>query len=207
MNSESYDEETNKELLSDITSLCSLSDTIMQERLNALEKDGQTLDKICCYRNMNGGRCKEVNCPYSHSLEDQALYYKLKLNKVEQDIAAKGQKLHAVETSLDSNNHEATWREPPGSLGKNRKKGFSLADDELHASQLRSLVSVLTKDPIHAKAALHALDTLQSKSNIEVRQIAAFMQVCGRVQLSTGGNPRVCPTKIYIYIYLQLIGG
>ena len=66
LNSESYDEETNKELLSDITSLCSLSDTIMQERLNALEKDGQTLDKICCYRNMNGGRCKEVNCPYSH---------------------------------------------------------------------------------------------------------------------------------------------
>ena len=108
LHSESYDEETNKELLSDITSLCSLSDTIMQERLNALEKEGQTLDKICCYRNMNGGRCKEVNCPYSHSLEDQALYYKLKLNKVEQDIAAKGQKLHAVETSLDSDNHEAT---------------------------------------------------------------------------------------------------
>ena len=108
LSSESFDEETNKELLSDITSLCSLSDTIMQERLNALEKDGKTLDKICCYRNMNGGRCKEVNCPYSHSLEDQALYYKLKLNKVEQDIAAKGQKLHAVESSLDSDNHEAT---------------------------------------------------------------------------------------------------
>ena len=56
------------------------------QRLTAIADSDIDIDNLVCYRAINGVRCVEKNCKFSHDLEDIALYHRVKGRETEAKI-------------------------------------------------------------------------------------------------------------------------
>ena len=86
LNLESFGEDDRTDLLSELSRATTEREDADSQRLAALASNDLDIDNLVCYRAINGARCVEKNCKFSHELEDIALYHRVKGRETEAKI-------------------------------------------------------------------------------------------------------------------------
>jgi len=86
LNLESFGEDDRTDLLSELSRATTEREDADAQRLTAIADSDIDIDNLVCYRAINGARCVEKNCKFSHDLEDIALYHRVKGRETEAKI-------------------------------------------------------------------------------------------------------------------------
>ena len=100
LNMEQLDNEDLTDLLSELSIKTNELDLSDDAQLASLAEENMDIDNLVCFRSINGSKCVEKNCKFSHKLEDIALYHRVKGKQVEAKLREAKQNVFNLESKL-----------------------------------------------------------------------------------------------------------
>ena len=100
LNMEQLDNEDLTDLLSELSIKTNELDLSDDAQLASLAEENMDIDNLVCFRSINGSKCIEKNCKFSHKLEDIALYHRVKGKQVEAKLREAKQNVFNLESKL-----------------------------------------------------------------------------------------------------------
>ena len=100
LNLEDFTGDDRTDLTSELSAKTSEMDDLDDAHLAALAEKDIDIDNLVCFRSINGNRCVENNCKFSHRLEDIALYHRVKGKQAEAKLRQAKQSVANLELQL-----------------------------------------------------------------------------------------------------------
>ena len=100
LNLEDFSLDDRTDLTSELSAKTSEMDDLDNVHLAALAEKDIDIDNLVCFRSINGNRCIQNNCKFSHRLEDIALYHRVKGKQAEAKLRQAKESVANLELQL-----------------------------------------------------------------------------------------------------------
>ena len=100
LNLEQLDSEDRTDLMSELSIKTTEVDEMDDAQLATFAESDIDIDNSVCFRSINGNRCIEKNCKFSHKLKDIALYHRVKGKQAEAKLRQAKQSVANLESQL-----------------------------------------------------------------------------------------------------------